>query len=142
VVFDWADFLLLAESLAFYENDEAAQRSVISRAYYAAIGMARHGLEERGIVVPSGSGAHHFVWAHFHQIPDVRARRNADRGRRRSRRRNCADYADEYDTFNREAIDAIWLARQILEDLAAVAMSSSLSSPEVAYWHVQWSRRS
>jgi len=45
--FDWAKYLALAEDLAKRHGDEAAQRSAVSKAYYAVYCRARNSLEER-----------------------------------------------------------------------------------------------
>jgi hypothetical protein len=51
-MFDWSRYLDLADELARRVSDEAAERSAISRAYYAAFGMSRRHLVQSGIVVP------------------------------------------------------------------------------------------
>jgi hypothetical protein len=40
-MFDWSDYLTLAKQLAT-NADEASKRAAISRAYYAAFGLARN----------------------------------------------------------------------------------------------------
>lgn len=49
--FDWSGYLSLAADLAFRGEDEAAARSAISRAYYAALHRANELLASEGILV-------------------------------------------------------------------------------------------
>jgi hypothetical protein len=60
-VFDWADFLDLAEALAAEPNNEAAARSAISRAYYAPFHVGRHSLVRKRISVDHSHNAHRQV---------------------------------------------------------------------------------
>jgi muconolactone delta-isomerase len=62
-VFDWIKFLDLAEDLATRADDEAASRSAISRAYYAAFHIGRDHLARSGIPPDRGRNAHHQVQA-------------------------------------------------------------------------------
>ena len=48
--FDWTGFLTLAERLATDTGDEAAQRTAISRAYYAAYHAAASFVRAQGIL--------------------------------------------------------------------------------------------
>lgn len=58
---DPRDFLTLAESLAS-EDDEAAWRSALSRAYYGAYHVARRLLSSCGFSAPRGDRAHAYLW--------------------------------------------------------------------------------
>jgi hypothetical protein len=49
--FDWSGYLALAADLAARDDDEAAARSAISRAYYAALHRANERLAVEGIAV-------------------------------------------------------------------------------------------
>jgi hypothetical protein len=57
-VFDWADFLDLAEELAARTNDEAAGRTAVSRAYYATFHIGRDYLVRAEIPLDRGRNAH------------------------------------------------------------------------------------
>jgi uncharacterized protein (UPF0332 family) len=54
------DFLLVARALA-KEKTEAAWRSSVSRAYYAAFHVARHLMRDLGFVVPRSEQAHTYL---------------------------------------------------------------------------------
>ena len=60
--FDWQEYLQLARALAAYEPTdalrEAALRSAVSRAYFAAFCRARNHERERRGFVPKGVGDH------------------------------------------------------------------------------------
>lgn len=57
-MFEWEDFLDLAESLASQPSNEAAARSAISRAYYAVFHAGRHYLVRAGIPIDRSRNAH------------------------------------------------------------------------------------
>ena len=58
---DERDFLALAKLLAS-ENTEAAWRSAVSRAYYAAFHVARRLMEDLQFAVPKADRAHAYLW--------------------------------------------------------------------------------
>ncbi len=80
-MFAWSDFLPLAQELATRADEEAAARTAISRAYYAALGSARDHFLDQGIVVPKAGPAHRLVWDHFHANQNTTHRRIANLGR-------------------------------------------------------------
>ena len=57
-VFEWIDFLELAEDLAARHDNEAAARTAISRAYYAAFHAGRDYLARVGIPLDRSRNAH------------------------------------------------------------------------------------
>lgn len=57
-MFDWDDYLALAEDLAARPRNEAAGRSAISRAYYATFHERRGYLVRAGIPFDRGRNAH------------------------------------------------------------------------------------
>jgi len=63
--FNWNDFYSLAEYLRndhFFGYQEAVQRTIVSRAYYAAFGMAKEVLEHKyKITVPQNAASHKYV---------------------------------------------------------------------------------
>jgi hypothetical protein len=99
-VFDWRDFLALAERLGDSPVgstvsiivDEAAQRSAVSRAYYAAFCHARvYAVQRLGFVPTNSPNDHGRLRAHY------RARRMylvASRLDRLRLQRNFCDYDD------------------------------------------------
>jgi len=97
--FNWAEFLTLAEALLRNPNspgpEEAALRSAISRAYYAAFCSARNlARDKNGLVLPRGPEVHGVIRDHFETSPDrVRRKIGTDLNRLRDYR-NRADYDD------------------------------------------------
>lgn len=119
-MFDWADYLTLADELASRTGDEAAERTAVNRAYYAAFGVARRHLIRSGVAIPRIGAAHTHVWTSFHDTPDLTQRRIANLGRRLLRRRRRADYDDPYPALSADAPLAVAWARRVLTDLAAL----------------------
>ena len=70
-VFEWVDFVDLAEKLAAKPNDEAAARTAISRAYYAAFHTGRDYLVRAGISLDRSCSAHR-------QVQDALRTKNAE----------------------------------------------------------------
>jgi uncharacterized protein (UPF0332 family) len=119
-VFDWAEYLVLAESLARRTDDESALRSAVSRAYYAASNRACDLLVSEGQGLPGRVAESHLqTWLRFRGRG--RARNsifvNGDRLRRR---RHHADYRRTPPVVERDAVDAIGRAKYILDKLRAI----------------------
>ncbi len=88
---DPREFLTLAQQLSLAAT-EAAWRSAISRAYYAAFHVARQLLEDFGFAVPQADRAHAYLWLRLSNCGDPLVQ-NAGRGLKDLRRdRNWADY--------------------------------------------------
>ena len=97
--FNWAEFLTLADALLRDPNspgpEEAALRSAISRAYYAAFCSGRNFARDKENFVPQGT-------AEDHKRLSVHFRKNRDRTRKKIATdlnrlrdyRNRADYDD------------------------------------------------
>lgn len=85
------DFLTLAQQLSGAAT-EAAWRSAVSRAYYAAFHIARHLLEDLGFTVPRADRAHAYLWLRLSNCGDplVQTAGQGLNGLRRDR--NGADY--------------------------------------------------
>lgn len=62
-MFEWGDYLALAERLATETDNEAAQRTAISRAYYAAYHAPAAFVRDKGMLETGHS--HRAVWAAF-----------------------------------------------------------------------------
>ena len=96
MAFDWSRFLILAEELGQRRNDAAAQRTAISRAYYAAFCSARLRLRQDGGVIPPTSAAHRVLWNHYLTAKVQHRRAIGAMGERLRRARNRADYDDYF----------------------------------------------
>ena len=121
-MFDWAKYLGLAEELAG-RGDEAALRSAISRAYYAAFGVTASHLRGRGVVVPVFK-THAFAWRAFTNNRDplhVEIGLQLDRLRQW---REAADYDANYvGTLHEDARAAIGGARLVLDAIERLPLA-------------------
>jgi uncharacterized protein (UPF0332 family) len=120
MVFDWGRYLVLAEELGVRRDDEAALRSAVSRAYYAAFCKARHHLDQEGVGIPRTGTAHTLVWNKYRQGAE-RHRRFIGTTRDRLRRhRNKADYDNEVSRLVTVVLNTLTRARQLLESLGSL----------------------
>lgn len=88
---DPREFLTLVQQLSLAMT-EAAWRSAISRAYYAAFHVARHLLGDLGFTVPHADRAHAYLWLRLSNCGNPLVQ-TAGRGLKDLRRdRNWADY--------------------------------------------------
>lgn len=116
-VFDWTRFLVLAEELASRGQDEAALRSAVSRAYYAAFGKTRQLLRSEGVALPANSHAHLLVWRSCRLAEEPGRRYVGMVGDRLRKKRNAADYNDSLPDLPRMARDSIQIAQRLLSVL-------------------------
>src|SRR5208282_4665971 len=107
MAFDWASYLHVSRALAAQTTDEAALRSAISRAYYAAFGIASARMRADGENVPSTGEAHKAVWAHFESANDKFRRKIGADGKRLRWRRRQADYEAAVKISENEVKDSI-----------------------------------
>ena len=117
MVFDWAEYLILAEELALRRDNEAALRSAVSRAYYAAFCKARNRLRQEGVDIPKTGAAHAIVWSTYREATEVLHRQIGNAGDRLRRSRNKADYDDEVTRLATVVEDALAKAKRVLESL-------------------------
>ena len=92
--FDWVDFLTLAERLAGDTDDEPAQRTAISRAYYAAYHVAASLVRAKGILTVGHT--HLTVWRALTNDPDPDLVLVGRRGDDLKRLRGDADYRNPF----------------------------------------------
>ena len=115
-MFDWDDYLTLADRLVRQAPDEAAQRSAISRAYYAAYHAAAAFV--RAKVILTAGHTHRSVWRALKADPDVD---RADAGRKGDRLRwfrMAADYRNPFPgDLGRLARTAVAEARNLIDAL-------------------------
>ncbi len=90
-MFEWADYLQVARNLAREGGDEAALRSAISRAYYAALGMAYGRLPRYGWQRSPGP-IHHHVWRTYRRTENSDCRLIGELGFVLREQRVRADY--------------------------------------------------
>jgi uncharacterized protein (UPF0332 family) len=85
------DFLTLAQTL-LGDRSEAAWRSAVSRAYYAAFHTARELLEALGFSVPHGERAHGYLWLRLSNCGDPQVQNTGAALNTLRQDRNRADY--------------------------------------------------
>ena len=119
--FDWEEFLDLAEQLVQRRGDPAAERTAISRAYYAVFHKASAYLIRQGERLTFTGEDHAFVWRWFRMRGDRLSRAIGQNGRRLIDARRRADYDPaEYRSLFAGAATAVRLARQTLADLGTL----------------------
>ena len=118
MAFDWSQYLALAEDLAVQPDNEAALRSAVSRAYYAAFCLAREHLLNTNKLFGSRSRrprlSHRTVWLTYQR--DVDRRIGMDGNRLRDLR-NLADYEDVVPNLDNAVRSALSTSRRILTSL-------------------------
>lgn len=127
MIFDWEDYLTLAEALQKNPNtpgpSEASLRAATSRAYYAAFQCALDFARTEGFQ-PSYSGSDHWdVRRHFRNDKSNRIRRkiSVELGRMYDNRRQ-ADYNKKLSTSpNTLAYLTIGMARSVIEKLKSLS---------------------
>jgi uncharacterized protein (UPF0332 family) len=96
--FEWSDFLAVADALLVAAPDvhrEASLRTAISRAYYAAFGVARHGARATRLATRRSAAEHGEVAAFYAKQYGERGEQVAIVLGRLRNRRNAADYDDD-----------------------------------------------
>jgi len=121
--FDWGAYLPIAVELAARDGDEAAARSAIGRAYYAALGRAASLLRSEGRDI-SPLQIHGQVGRAFRNNPDARRSRIGLHLNWLRDERNRADYVDAANG------DASKLAREaVLRARIVLRLLDGLRSP-------------
>ena len=115
--FDWRDYLGLARALARQGNlgyfTEAVQRTIVSRAYYAAFCFARNYAEARlGFQRAGGAEDHQNLREHFRQVGQTLL---ASRLNRLRSLRNDCDYKDQVANIGQYVQNAIQVADQVIQ---------------------------
>ncbi len=95
-MFDWTDYLVLAERSAAPDADEATLRTAISRAYYAVYHRASTYVRDNALVLARSRLTHQRVWEAFAGVNDARHAEVAVRGDRLRRLRTLADYHNPF----------------------------------------------
>jgi len=122
--FDWKQYLSFADELS-KRSEEAALRSAVSRAYYAAFCTARNHLRVKGEQIPDSEQTHKVVWESFQRRGKTYAAVYQNGVRLRSRRRQ-ADYEDEIKDLSNLVTEALRDAKNVFHWLdKAIAQDSS-----------------
>ncbi len=120
-MFSWSDFLSLARQLGL-GTDEASKRTAVSRAYYAAFGVARGWLvNQANVHVPSTGKAHDIVWDEFERRGDRESVSIAHNGRRLKDKRRKADYEKHVSNFGSLVQPALFEARQVITTIETLS---------------------
>lgn len=120
--FAWEDFLRLAAELVQRQGDAGAERSAISRAYYAAFHEATAHVTDRGLGLTLTGRDHALVWDWFlRDGSDPQFHWIGEAGRLLRRARRQADYdATPIHGLSSEALTAVRLAERITSELRRV----------------------
>jgi uncharacterized protein (UPF0332 family) len=118
-MFDWFEYFDLARNLA-RQNDEASQRSAVSRAYYAAFCSARNRLRQEQGAIPKTDKVHQIVWEQFENSTEKKRKQLAQYGKRLRRERNKVDYDDEIRNLDYFVRDAMETANRLISLLRSL----------------------
>jgi hypothetical protein len=116
IPFDFADFFDVAEALAA-RNEEAAWRSAISRAYYAALHVAYRALPSSQQVAISHRDTHRVTWQLYAASSMAACRQIGNAGIVLQRARVSADYRVLPSVTSGHALRHVAIARQAMERL-------------------------
>jgi len=117
VSFRWGEYLDLAKELS-QKGGEAATRSAISRAYYAAYRAARRHQGSKS-AVPTKSGSHAAVWKALRESDNKSWRKAGNQGKDILEYRGEADYDDVVPELTRKMHRTVRMAEEILQILGA-----------------------
>lgn len=106
--FDWSQYLVLAKDLSA-RSDEAALRSAISRAYYAAYHHAKRFCASKSISITTsgGNSDHYDLWETFGRRAGKTFAKVHTVGTRLKRKRGNADYDAEIVSLASVVADSI-----------------------------------
>jgi len=115
------DFLTVAGGLAS-DSTEAAWRSAISRAYYAAFHAARELMTDLGFTVPQGDSTHAYAWIRLQNCGDPKVRKAGSNLNVLRGQRNRADYDLHLTIRQSHAATEVQIANEVLQSLDAAAL--------------------
>lgn len=116
-MFDWVEYLNLASELV-NRDDEACQRSAVSRAYYAVFCTARDKFQNRGEFHPGRTADDHKdLWDALRNDYDMQRRQIGLEGNRLRGKRNKADYDNSVNNISVFAKTAVESAQETFNDL-------------------------
>jgi len=123
--FAWTAYLTLAQELGARAEDEAALRSSMSRAYYAAYNMALIKLRVLQIPVDEQLAAHEKVWTAFTSHSDAACHSIGVLGDRLKKSRRKADYEEVVSNIVSETAQALVLSRIVVDRLQKLSLASA-----------------
>lgn len=128
--FSWDEYLSVAEALVRERGtlapEEACCRAAISRAYYAAYGVARnHARDHEQLSLQRTGGDHQRILLHYRRRPDRSHQQVAEWLFRLRRQRNQADYNDQMPAAVTSVYVALRRARQVLAVLETLPTGDS-----------------
>lgn len=119
-MFDWRTYLALADELA-QRTEEAALRAALSRAYYAAFGVACDYLGDEKVTTRK-LGTHEQRWEVFRDIPSAASQTLRGTLLKRAYElkglRHAADYKKSRVISANDAQKALGLAKEVIEIIA------------------------
>jgi uncharacterized protein (UPF0332 family) len=115
------DFLIVAQNLA-RDSTEAAWRSAISRAYYAAFHVARELMTDLGFTVPQGDSTHGYAWIRLQNCGDAQAKKAGSNLNVLRGLRNKADYDLRPPLRQSSAAAQVNIAEQVIQALVGAAL--------------------
>jgi uncharacterized protein (UPF0332 family) len=120
-MFNWDNFRILAEDLK-QKEDEASQRTSISRLYYAVYWNARNFLEKDGFQVRdnAGKGVHEQVWGEFNRREGTTNKAIYRNGDELKKNRVKADYWAEIQKPKELVEDSFRIAQNALSYLKQI----------------------
>ena len=122
--FNWAEYLRLATELS-QTQDEASQRSSISRAYYSVYHAATIHAQRKGYTGRS----HHELWAYYQGDPDRNCRKLSQLGNSMKVARKNADYVTVIPDIPDTMAQQLEYARRVLAILSTLAAGNQPALP-------------
>ncbi len=115
--FDWTNYLLIARQLAEQSADDAALRSAVSRAYYAAYNSALNYCNGNSILIVKNKGSHEDLWDAFLSQNSLQLLSVQAKGDRLRKRRTDADYKPNVSGWGSTAEQSLQDSHDILKAL-------------------------
>ncbi|MGH9946633.1 MAG: hypothetical protein ACRD6X_05475 [Pyrinomonadaceae bacterium] len=116
-MFDWNKFQLLAEELR-NKDDEASQRTSISRLYYAVYWKARNHLVNNGYQYDRNKSSHKQIWDEYMADMENENKIIGKKGKELHRYRIQADYYDSIDKLINVVEDSFAVAEDVSDRLS------------------------
>jgi hypothetical protein len=119
-IFDWSEYLKLAQELAA-RKEEACLRSSLSRAYYCVFNLALIRAQQNGFVSIQGESTHGQLWRLFSQSPEPECINLGQIALRLKEKRERADYRPVYRRIEEEVPQVLADAQDFAARLGRLA---------------------